>query len=824
MRTFKFQNTPNCDQSDPTNFPYWRSKDSLPPSANNGTPLLENNFNDLVYAILAVIDAAGLTPDENPETILSSQFLSAIQILQGEVSKIVVPAPDLDITKINYFCRFSDVCKSADFNNWMGVCESEGKLTLTGKVQVYVRNRSSSGGWTAPIGTNVLVGDPSDFGSGYVDKDFNNDNNDLLELNNVVGELTDEVIFPDNTSYILVSVMLKQKPMVSSGTGGYWTENAIAKTLTPSQVGITINALSSEWDEAQIKDKQRVVLSDKSVMFFDSATEELRIYHNIAINDSAQLVSIDGTNGVAYIIKRGVLEIKTYVGTVAGDPVTLRGEFKFTDNKELYTNSSIIVGKKQSGEPVDGEFWVNTNVLSQEEGIPYQINWHNDKRGIQGGQSGEYYHATENQWEFVRRLAYNSENPGTYPEHLWINENWMSIGNLIISNLPSNFVGFMVNSIHGLYYNALDKFIISAFCYTKSDNNMYSNGDIYYGMTMEFDGSSGTLTLRRSTETPTLLNQQLENENIVTANEQRLSVIRGINVAGQIGSPINGDIWKNSVSGKLQLQENNVVYDIINPGVNLSYNYRFSTSTTPPPSSGRTIYDNAVQLSSTKIYLSADDLGGSDVSNIISSFGAGSKMFVFDSSDSNIYHEWNITNVVDNGTYIEYDISPVSDSGDSFINNQNITIHFISASGGGGVDVIHFDAQKTGSNQTVSPSSYTKITFNSENYDDGGNYNPSTSRYTNGATVADGNFECSLRVTTAAAGVVSIWLRQNGNDVAGSSVEVTSANTFNVSVSKNCRLQNSDYIEVYMLQTTGFNATVNLGTDTRFCGSKINRS
>ena len=824
MRTFKGQGIPNVDTSDPTNFPWYRSKNSIPPEANNGTAVKEEDFNDLHYAILAVLDAAGITPNENPETVVSSQFLDAIQLLQGSVNKIIIDAPDIDASKIGLACRYDKKVDHTDYNNWIGVCESEGKLTLIGNAILKVRNRSATP-WTAPKGTNVFIGDADEFGAGFVLNTLNNDNTDLLEIKNVVGELTSEVIFADTTTYFDVEIILKNKPMVSAGgSGGYWTQNVTEKTLTPDQPGITINTISGQWDQAKIKDKQRLVLSNKAVIFYDSTGEEIDIFVNIAINASDDLVSIDGTNGTTIAIKRGFMQIRTYTASGVGSVCVLKGEWGFTANRELSSNGSIILGMKETGEPVDGEVWYNSALLSHEEGTTYEINSHNSKTNLQGGELHNYWHLDANQWEACRRLGFVNNVTGA--DVVWLNENFFAIGDILLGDWLGSQYGLEIGGNHALV-DTLDKFIRTAFCYFINDAYLYrtfSTG-LYYCFMDDFDGDTGQYTISRSTIQSNTPDEQLEIEKLLIVDRPRTAVISALNVGAKDPNvAINGDIFRNSTSGKMQVKENNEVYNIINSTVNFTFYYRFSTDLIPPPSSGRVELNNATQANSTKLYVNNVTEDGNNAGNYLDLYDVGSEVYLIDQEDSYKFLSFRITGKTDQGTYFEYDIEYAGGSGDTFINNQKLDIHFVSAGGGGGTGAspLFFDARKGGSQQTISPSYITKITFNTENEDDGNNYNPSNSTYTNGSVAAKGSYSVAVRVTTAAAGVVTIWIRKNGTDIAGQSVEVSTANTFNICVSKAQKLQPNDYLEVYMLQTTGFNATVNNTSATRFSGGKWN--
>ena len=586
------------------------------------------------------------------------------------------------------------------------------------------------------------------------------------------------------------------------------------------KVAPTINTISGQWDQAKIKDKQRLVLSNKAVIFYDSTGEEIDIFVNIAINASDDLVSIDGTNGTTIAIKRGFMQIRTYTASGVGSVCVLKGEWGFTANRELSSNGSIILGMKETGEPVDGEVWYNSALLSHEEGTTYEINSHNSKTNLQGGELHNYWHLDANQWEACRRLGFVNNVTGA--DVVWLNENFFAIGDILLGDWLGSQYGLEIGGNHALV-DTLDKFIRTAFCYFINDAYLYrtfSTG-LYYCFMDDFDGDTGQYTISRSTIQSNTPDEQLEIEKLLIVDRPRTAVISALNVGAKDPNvAINGDIFRNSTSGKMQVKENNEVYNIINSTVNFTFYYRFSTDLIPPPSSGRVELNNATQANSTKLYVNNVTEDGNNAGNYLDLYDVGSEVYLIDQEDSYKFLSFRITGKTDQGTYFEYDIEYAGGSGDTFINNQKLDIHFVSAGGGGGTGAspLFFDARKGGSQQTISPSYITKITFNTENEDDGNNYNPSNSTYTNGSVAAKGSYSVAVRVTTAAAGVVTIWIRKNGTDIAGQSVEVSTANTFNICVSKAQKLQPNDYLEVYMLQTTGFNATVNNTSATRFSG------
>ena len=64
-------------------YPFGEARDDTAPDSGDGTPLQEAWVNDFVGLSAALLTAAGVTPDNNPETAQSSQLLDAIRVAVG---------------------------------------------------------------------------------------------------------------------------------------------------------------------------------------------------------------------------------------------------------------------------------------------------------------------------------------------------------------------------------------------------------------------------------------------------------------------------------------------------------------------------------------------------------------------------------------------------------------------------------------------------------------------------------------------------------------------------------------------------------------------
>ena len=117
-----------------------------------------------------------------------------------------------------------------------------------------------------------------------------------------------------------------------------------------------------------------------------------------------------------------------------------------------------------------------------------------------------------------------------------------------------------------------------------------------------------------------------------------------------------------------------------------------------------------------------------------------------------------------------------------------------------------FDVAK-GSTQSISSGTVTKVTWDTENYDIGGNF--ASDKFT--APIA-GKYHMNALVTmstiTAGAGIGLIWYK-NGSVFRSGYHQSTEINiTFSLQSSGIFDLSVSDYLEVYVFQGSGSNETI----------------
>ena len=77
------------------NYPYGSARDVSSPGAGDGTPLQEDWVNDFLGWTQAILQAAGIVPSGNPETVVSSQLLTALNtIITASISTNVPQATE----------------------------------------------------------------------------------------------------------------------------------------------------------------------------------------------------------------------------------------------------------------------------------------------------------------------------------------------------------------------------------------------------------------------------------------------------------------------------------------------------------------------------------------------------------------------------------------------------------------------------------------------------------------------------------------------------------------------------------------------------------
>jgi len=90
---------PNRTGSANSGYPHGSIANESAPEAGDGTPLDKQWGNDVVGFLQALVEAAGITPDNNPDTAIDSQYLDALlSVARGETTVDVGGSSDVPLT------------------------------------------------------------------------------------------------------------------------------------------------------------------------------------------------------------------------------------------------------------------------------------------------------------------------------------------------------------------------------------------------------------------------------------------------------------------------------------------------------------------------------------------------------------------------------------------------------------------------------------------------------------------------------------------------------------------------------------------------------
>jgi hypothetical protein len=78
---------PGKSKAADADYPFGSARNITTPGDGTGTPLEEAWLNDLFGFQQALLDAAGISPSGNPDTVQASQYLSAALVIFGAVEK-----------------------------------------------------------------------------------------------------------------------------------------------------------------------------------------------------------------------------------------------------------------------------------------------------------------------------------------------------------------------------------------------------------------------------------------------------------------------------------------------------------------------------------------------------------------------------------------------------------------------------------------------------------------------------------------------------------------------------------------------------------------
>lgn len=112
--------------------------------------------------------------------------------------------------------------------------------------------------------------------------------------------------------------------------------------------------------------------------------------------------------------------------------------------------------------------------------------------------------------------------------------------------------------------------------------------------------------------------------------------------------------------------------------------YRWDTSTTPPPGSGYIQANNATFASATALYFHNITNNGSDIKRVLTEMPVGASLVIQDQANNVNFAKYNVTATpIDHSTYVEFPVT-CADSGGTFFNNSKMLVAMTGGGGGGG--------------------------------------------------------------------------------------------------------------------------------------------
>lgn len=156
-----------------------------------------------------------------------------------------------------------------------------------------------------------------------------------------------------------------------------------------------------------------------------------------------------------------------------------------------------------------------------------------------------------------------------------------------------------------------------------------------------------------------------------------------------IGEPIDkGSYWEFAVAvtesgGNLP---NASILAAVTPAIGSgggTSEYRFDTSTSPPPASGY-LSCNASLDTATALYVNNITNNGTDIKHVLLAASVGMVLVIQDKADSANYAKFSVTAApIDHATYVEFPVSPIAASVGGVVNNARVLFAILGGGGGG---------------------------------------------------------------------------------------------------------------------------------------------
>lgn len=139
-----------------------------------------------------------------------------------------------------------------------------------------------------------------------------------------------------------------------------------------------------------------------------------------------------------------------------------------------------------------------------------------------------------------------------------------------------------------------------------------------------------------------------------------------------------------------------------------SNEWKFSNSTSPPPSSGQLRMNAAPGAGVNTIHLHYTTATGIDAKGLINAlFVSGSILYVQQKDDSTVRHKFSIAGgLTDNGTYASIPVTWISGAGVYQNNKDLVLVHEAAGGGGGASNVTMYQTPVTGSANAITASAF----------------------------------------------------------------------------------------------------------------------
>jgi len=108
--------------------------------------------------------------------------------------------------------------------------------------------------------------------------------------------------------------------------------------------------------------------------------------------------------------------------------------------------------------------------------------------------------------------------------------------------------------------------------------------------------------------------------------------------------------------------------------VAVEYSAKTQSTAAEDPASGKVAWNTAAQGNATQIFISQSSSGGADTSHIWDNVQAGRSLTIQRKNDAEVIARYTITSVTDNGTWFTINVTPGSNAGLPFANNNALIV------------------------------------------------------------------------------------------------------------------------------------------------------